>query len=51
MWAPNAAAPFIAEHIKSLMEYPPRQRADTLNLKKALETIMQKLENPRGGNQ
>ena len=50
MWAPNAATPFIAEHIKSLTEYPPRQKADTLSLKKALESIMQKLENPNGAN-
>jgi hypothetical protein len=32
------------------MEYPPRQKADTLSLKKALESIMQKLENPNGAN-
>jgi len=46
MWAPNAASPFIAAHLKSLMEYPPRQKADTLSLKKALEGIMQKMESP-----
>jgi arylsulfatase A-like enzyme len=50
MWAPTAAGPFIAEHLKSLSEFPPRQKADTLSLKKALETTMQKLENPKGGN-
>jgi len=50
MWAPTAAAPFIAEHLKSLAEYPPRQKADTLSLKKALEETMKKLENPKGGN-
>lgn len=50
MWAPNAAGPFIAEHIKSLMEFPPRQKADTLSLKKALEGVMQKMENPKAGN-
>ncbi|MBP1599624.1 MAG: arylsulfatase [Acidobacteria bacterium] len=50
MWAPTAAAPFIAEHLKSLSEYPPRQKADTLSLKKALEETMKKLENPKGGN-
>jgi arylsulfatase len=50
MWAPTAAGPFIAEHLKSLMEFPPRQKADTLSLKKALEGIMQKMENPKGNN-
>ncbi len=50
MWAPTAATPFIAEHIRSLMEYPPRQKADTLSLKKALEGVMNKLENPKGAN-
>jgi len=50
MWAPNAAAPFIAEHLKSLAEFPPRQKADTLSIKKALEETMKKFENPKGGN-
>ena len=51
MWAPTAAGPFIAAHLKSLAEYPPRQKADTLSLKKALEGVMAKLENAKGGNQ
>lgn len=46
MWAPTAASPFIAEHLKSIAEYPPRQKADTLSLKKALEGVMKKMENP-----
>ena len=50
MWTPNAAGPFIAEHLKSLSEYPPRQKADTLSLKKALEGVMSKLENPAGAS-
>lgn len=50
MWAPAAAGPFIAAHLQSLAEYPPRQKADTLSLKKALEAAMEKLENPKGGN-
>jgi arylsulfatase A-like enzyme len=48
MWAPNAGSPFIAAHLKSLVDYPPRQKADTLSLKKALEGVMDKLENPNG---
>ncbi len=50
MWAPTAAGPFIAEHLKSIADYPPRQKADTLSLKKALEGVMKKLENPKSNN-
>jgi arylsulfatase A-like enzyme len=50
MWAPNAAGPFIQEHLKSLMEYPPRQKADTLSIKKALENAMQKMQTPNGSS-
>ena len=50
MWAPNAAGPFIAEHLKSLVEYPPRQKADTLNIKKALENAMKMMETPNGSS-
>jgi arylsulfatase A-like enzyme len=50
MWAPTGAGPFIAEHLKSLGEFPPRQKADTLSVKKSLEKVMQQLENPKAGN-
>ena len=50
MWAPNAAAPFIAEHLKSLMDYPPRQKADTLNIKKALENAQKMMEQPNASS-
>jgi len=50
MWAPTAASPFIAAHLKSIAEYPPRQKADTLSIKKALEETMKKFENPKGAN-
>jgi arylsulfatase A-like enzyme len=49
LWAPNAGAPFIAEHLVSLKAYPPRQAADTLSMHKALETAMAKLANPNAG--
>jgi len=32
------------------MEYPPRQAADSLSVKKALEKVMQQMENPKGNN-
>ncbi len=51
MWAPTAAGPFMAAHLQSLEAYPPRQKADTLSLKKALEGVMAKLENGKAGNQ
>ncbi len=43
MWALNASGPFIAAHLKSLMEFPPSQGADTLSIKKALDEIQAKL--------
>ena len=49
LWAPTAASPFIAAHLKSLAEFPPRQKADTLSLKKALEETQRKMESPKGG--
>jgi len=50
LWAPTAASPFIAEHLKSMQEFPPSQGADTLSMKKAIEEVMKKMENPKGGN-
>ncbi len=47
MWALNSSGPFIAAHLKSLMEYPPSQGADTLSLKKALDEVQKKLEAAR----
>ncbi|WHO37676.1 arylsulfatase [Sphingobium sp. AP49] len=44
LWAPTAGTPYVAEHLKSLQAYPPRQAADTLSLHKALEAAMAKLE-------
>ena len=37
-------------HLKSLQEYPPRQGADTLSMKKAIDGAMKKMENPKGGS-
>ncbi|MGC3997504.1 MAG: arylsulfatase [Anaeromyxobacter sp.] len=50
LWAPTAAGPFLAEHLKSLQEFPPSQGADTLSMKKAVDEAMRKLENPRGSS-
>jgi arylsulfatase A-like enzyme len=50
LWAPTAAGPFIAAHLKSLMEFPPSQGADTLSLKKALEEAQHKMENPHASS-
>ncbi len=50
MWAPTAAGPFLAAHLKTLSEFPPRQGADSLSMKKAVEEAMKKMENPQGGN-
>jgi arylsulfatase A-like enzyme len=43
MWALNSSVPFIAAHIKSIVEFPPRQGADSLSVKKVLDETMKKL--------
>jgi arylsulfatase A-like enzyme len=50
MWAPTAATPFLAEHLKSLQDYPPRQAADTLIMKKAIDDTMKKMDNANGSS-
>jgi len=50
LWAPTASTSFIAAHLKSLMEYPPSQGADTLSMKKAIEEAMKKMESPQGSS-
>ncbi|MGH7725571.1 MAG: arylsulfatase [Candidatus Eiseniibacteriota bacterium] len=50
LWAPTAAGPFIAAHMASLQKYPPRQGADTLSLKKALDEAQRKMETPHGSS-
>ncbi len=49
MWALNASGPFIAEHIKSLLEFPPSQGADSLSLKKNLDEIQAKMAKAAAG--
>jgi arylsulfatase len=50
LWAPTAATPILAAHLKSLQEFPPSQGADTLSMKSAIEGAMKKLDNPRGSS-
>ncbi|HTO61532.1 MAG TPA: arylsulfatase [Bradyrhizobium sp.] len=50
MWVGSGAGPFLAEHLKSLQDYPPSQGADTLSMKKAIEGVMKKLESPNGSS-
>jgi arylsulfatase len=50
LWAPTAATPFIAAHLKSLQDFPPSQAADTLSMKKAIESVMQKMQTPHGSS-
>lgn len=50
LWAPTAAGSFIAAHLKSIAEFPPRQTPDSLSVKKALEKVMKQLENPKSAN-
>ena len=46
----SSASPFLAAHLKSLLDYPPRQGADSLSMKKAIEATMKKMENPAGSS-
>jgi arylsulfatase len=50
LWAPAAASRFLQAHLKTLADFPPRQTADSLSMKKAVEQAMKKLDNPRGSN-
>jgi arylsulfatase len=50
LWAPTAAGPFLQAHLKSLQEFPPRQGADTLSMKKAIDEAMRKMQNPGGSS-
>ena len=50
LWAPTAAGDFIAAHLKTLMEFPPSQGADTLSMKKALEEAQRKMEQPNASS-
>ena len=47
MWAPAAASSFLAAHLISIQDYPPRQGADSLSMKKAIEKAMKKMETPQ----
>jgi len=50
MWAPTAASSYLATHLQSLQDYPPRQGADSLSMKKAIEKAMSQMENPNGSS-
>lgn len=48
MWAPAAASSsFLAANLISMQDYPPRQGADSLSMKKAIEKAMKKMETPQ----
>jgi hypothetical protein len=51
LWTLIPAQGIIAEHIKSLQEWPPRQRAESLSMQKSMETVMQAIERSPGGMQ
>jgi arylsulfatase A-like enzyme len=44
MWAPAAAQPFLRGHLSSFVDFPPRQKADSLSAQKAVQAAMAKLE-------
>lgn len=50
MWVGSGAGPVIAEHLKSLQEFPPSQGADTFSMKKVIENVMKKLDQPNASS-
>ncbi len=50
LWAPTAAGPFLQAHLKSIAEFPPRQGADTLSMKKAVDDAMKKVMGPQNSD-
>jgi len=50
LWAPTASGPYLAEHLKSLMDFPPSQGADTLSMRKAIEETMKKMASPNASS-
>jgi hypothetical protein len=51
MWTFIPAQGLLAAHIKSLQEWPPRQRAQSLSMQKAMEAAMQAIERSLSGMQ
>jgi len=51
LWTLIPAQGLIAAHIKSLQEWPPRQRAQSLSMQKSMEAAMQSLERVPSGMQ
>jgi arylsulfatase len=48
LWAPTAASMFLQEHLKSIADFPPRQAADSLSAKRAVDAAMKALEKGPG---
>jgi arylsulfatase len=48
LWAPTAASAYLQAHLKSIADYPPRQAADSLSARKAIESAMKALESHMG---
>jgi arylsulfatase len=48
LWAPTAASQYLQAHLESFATYPPRQRADSLSAKKAVENAMKALDKHAG---
>jgi len=51
LWTLIPAQGIIAEHIESLQKWPPRQRADSLSMQKAMDAVMRQLEQGPSGMQ
>jgi arylsulfatase len=51
MWTLIPAQGILGEHVASLKKWPPRQRADSLSMEKAMDALMKSLEQDSAGMQ
>lgn len=51
MWTLIPAQGILGEHIASLKKWPPRQKAESLSMEKAMDALMKSLEQSSAGMQ
>ena len=51
MWTLIPAQGVLAQHIETLQKFPPRQRAESLSMEKAMDTLMKSFEQDAAGMQ
>ena len=51
MWTLIPAQGVLAQHIETLKQFPPRQRAESLSMEKAMDALMKSMEQSAAGMQ